>query len=78
MRAGLSPQQVSAWIRAMYVDAVEWVESPNTLGMAQHANGGGFTSKTHVASSQYISRISNYCKGCRCPPECAPAPTRAP
>ncbi len=67
--AGLSPQQVSGWYRAMYVDAVEWVETPNTLGMALHANGGRFTSKPYVASGQYISRMSNYCKGCRYQPE---------
>jgi deoxyribodipyrimidine photolyase-related protein len=76
--AGLSPQQVSAWYRAMYVDAVEWVETPNTLGMALHANGGRFTSKPYVASGQYISRMSNYCKGCRYQPEQRTGPHACP
>jgi len=76
--AGLSPQQVSAWYRAMYVDAVEWVETPNTLGMALHANGGRFTSKPYVASGQYVSRMSNYCKGCRYQPEVRTGPTACP
>jgi deoxyribodipyrimidine photolyase-related protein len=76
--AGLSPQAVSAWYRAMYVDAVEWVEMPNTLGMALHANGGRFTSKPYVASGQYISRMSNYCKGCRYQPEQRTGPQACP
>ena len=76
--AGLSPQQVSAWYRAMYVDAVEWVETPNTLGMALHANGGRFTSKPYVASGQYVSRMSNYCKGCRYQPEVRTGPSACP
>ena len=76
--AGLSPQQVSAWYRAMYVDAVEWVETPNTLGMALHANGGRFTSKPYVASGQYVSRMSNYCKGCRYQPEVRTGPNACP
>ena len=67
--AEVEPQQVSAWYRAVYVDAVEWVELPNTAGMALFANGGRFTSKPYVASGAYIKRMSNYCAGCAYRPE---------
>ena len=32
--AGLDVEEVCAWYLAVYVDAFEWVELPNTLGMA--------------------------------------------
>jgi deoxyribodipyrimidine photolyase-related protein len=62
--AGISPQQVCDWYLAVYVDAVEWVELPNTAGMALYANGGRFTTKPYIASGAYVKRMSNYCKGC--------------
>lgn len=67
--AGLEPRQVCAWYLAVYVDAVEWVELPNTAGMALYADGGRFTSKPYAASGGYLKRMSNYCKGCRYRPE---------
>lgn len=63
--AELSPQQVGDWYLAIYVDAIEWVELPNTAGMALHACGPRFTSKPYIASGAYIQRQSNYCGGCR-------------
>ena len=67
--AQISPQQVCDWYLAVYVDAVEWVELPNTAGMALFANGGRFTSKPYVASGAYIKRMSNYCGDCIYEPE---------
>jgi len=67
--AEINPREVEAWYLAVYVDAVEWVELPNTGGMALHASGGRFTSKPYVASGAYIKRMSNYCSGCRYKPE---------
>jgi len=66
--AELSPQQVADWYLAIYVDAVEWVELPNTAGMALHACGSRFTSKPYISSGAYINRQSNYCSGCRYDP----------
>ncbi len=65
---GVDPTKVHEWYLAVYVDAVEWVELPNTLGMSQYADGGVMASKPYVASGKYIQRMSNYCKGCRFDP----------
>lgn len=67
--AQIQPQQLCDWYLAVYVDAVEWVELPNTAGMALFANGGRFTSKPYVASGAYVKRMSNYCKDCCYEPE---------
>jgi deoxyribodipyrimidine photolyase-related protein len=64
----VQPQQVHAWYLAVYVDAVEWVELPNTLGMSQYADGGLMASKPYVATGKYIQRMSPHCKSCRYDP----------
>jgi deoxyribodipyrimidine photolyase-related protein len=66
---GVEPQQVHQWYLAVYVDAVEWVEMPNTLGMSQFADGGIMATKPYCASGKYIRRMSNYCDGCRYRPD---------
>lgn len=66
---GVNPKKVHEWYLAVYVDAIEWVELPNTLGMSQYADGGVMASKPYIASGKYINRMSNYCKGCRYNPD---------
>ena len=63
--AGINPKQVHEWYLAVYIDAYEWVELPNTIGMALHADGGLLGSKPYAASGNYINKMSDYCKGCR-------------
>ncbi|MBC7602075.1 MAG: cryptochrome/photolyase family protein, partial [Ramlibacter sp.] len=65
---GVQPKQVHEWYLAVYVDAVEWVELPNTLGMSQYADGGVMGSKPYIATGKYIQRMSPHCKGCRYDP----------
>lgn len=65
---GVQPKQVHAWYLAVYVDAVEWVELPNTLGMSQYADGGLMGSKPYIATGKYIQRMSPHCNGCRYDP----------
>lgn len=61
---GVDPKQVHEWYLAVYVDAVEWVELPNSLGMSQFADNGVMASKPYVATGKYIQRMSNYCSNC--------------
>lgn len=58
------PDQIHAWYLAMYVDAVEWVELPNVLGMSQYADAGIMASKPYIATGRYIAKMSNYCDQC--------------
>ena len=67
--AEILPNEVCDWYLAIYVDAIEWVELPNTAGMALFANGGRFTSKPYIASGAYIKRMSNYCGSCQYKPD---------
>jgi len=63
--AGINPKQVHEWYLAVYADAYEWVELPNTLGMSQFADGGMLASKPYASSGAYINRMSDYCGNCR-------------
>mgnify|MGYP003704107949 CR=1 FL=1 len=62
--AGLAPAEVHRWYLGVYIDAFEWVELPNTVGMSQWADGGRIATKPYVSSAAYLSRMSDYCKGC--------------
>jgi deoxyribodipyrimidine photolyase-related protein len=63
--AGIDPFEVHEWYHAVYADAFEWVEAPNTIGMSQFADGGVVGSKPYAASGAYIARMSDYCRHCR-------------
>ncbi len=67
---GVAPREVHAWYLAVYVDAVEWVELPNTVGMSQFADGGLMATKPYIASGRYIERMSagSLCSRCRFEP----------
>jgi deoxyribodipyrimidine photolyase-related protein len=67
--AGIAPKEIEAWYLAVYADAFDWVELPNTHGMATFADGGVLGSKPYAASGAYINRMSDYCKGCAYDPK---------
>ncbi|HGY0985108.1 TPA: cryptochrome/photolyase family protein [Aeromonas salmonicida subsp. salmonicida] len=62
--AGINPDEVDEWYLGIYVDAIEWVELPNTRGMSQFADGGLMGSKPYASSGAYLDRMGHYCKGC--------------
>ncbi len=63
--SGVNPVAVHEWYLSVYIDAFEWVEAPNTIGMSQHADGGVLGSKPYVSSGAYIDRMSDYCATCK-------------
>jgi deoxyribodipyrimidine photolyase-related protein len=76
--AGVRPQEALRWFNEMYVDAHDWVMAANVLGMVLHADGGFMATKPYAAGSGYISRMSNYCSGCRYKPEVKTGPEACP
>lgn len=62
---GIAPSQVDDWYLGIYIDAIEWVELPNTRSMALFADGGWIATKPYAASGNYVNKMSDYCKSCR-------------
>lgn len=61
---GIDPNQVDQWYLGIYIDAIEWVEMPNTRGMSQFADGGWVATKPYSAGGNYVNKMSDYCKTC--------------
>ena len=62
--AGINPHEVHEWYLRVYIDAFEWVEAPNVVGMSQFADDGIIASKPYVSSGSYIDKMSDHCKAC--------------
>ena len=62
--AGVDPNDVDEWYLGIYIDAIQWVELPNTRGMSQWADGGLVATKPYVSSANYIDKMSDYCSSC--------------
>ena len=62
--AGIDPSELDLWYLGIYIDAIEWVEITNTRGMSQFADGGLVGTKPYVSTSNYLDKMSNYCKAC--------------
>lgn len=67
--AGCDPGEVHRWYLGVYIDAFEWVEAPNTLGMSQWADGGLMATKPYVSSAAYLQRMGDHCSGCAYDPK---------
>ena len=76
--AGLNPMELHRWYLGIYIDAFEWVELPNTLGMSQRADGGLIATKPYVSSGAYLQRMGDYCQGCAYTPKQKTGPSACP
>ena len=62
--AGVHPDAVEEWYLGIYIDAIQWVELPNTRAMSQFADGGLVATKPYISSAKYIHSMSDYCEAC--------------
>jgi deoxyribodipyrimidine photolyase-related protein len=62
--AGVHPDAVDEWYLGIYIDAIQWVELPNTRAMSQFADGGQVATKPYISSAKYIHSMSDYCDAC--------------
>jgi deoxyribodipyrimidine photolyase-related protein len=76
--AGLDPHEVHEWYLSVYADAFEWVEAPNTIGMALFADGGILATKPYAASGAYIHKMGDYCATCIYDPAVKSGPNACP
>ena len=67
--AGVKPQEFLDWMREVFIDAADWVMVPNVIGMGMHSDGGQMMTKPYISGGSYISKMSNYCKGCAYDPK---------
>ena len=78
LTAGIDPAEVEKWYLGVYIDAFQWVELPNVIGMSQHADGGFLASKPYCCAASYVSKMSNYCGGCPYDPKDRTGPLACP
>ena len=61
---GVRPDLVDDWYLGIYIDAIQWVEMPNTRAMSQFADGGQVATKPYISSAKYLHSMSDYCNAC--------------
>lgn len=62
--AGINPKEVNDWFNAFFIDAHDYVVTPNVIGMAMHADGGIMATKPYVSSGAYIHKMGDHCENC--------------
>lgn len=75
---GVNPIEFLDWMREQFIDATEWVMVPNIIGMGLHADGGQLMTKPYAAGGAYISRMTQFCKGCEYDPKLRVGETACP
>lgn len=64
LTSGVRPHEFLGWMKAMFIDAADWVMVPNVIGMGLHADGGVMMTKPYASGGAYVKRMGKFCKGC--------------
>lgn len=76
--AGVKPDEFLGWMREVFIDAADWVMVPNVIGMGMHSDGGQMMTKPYISGGSYISKMGNFCKGCKYDPKLRTGDTACP
>ena len=75
---GINPLEYLNWMREVFIDAADWVMVPNVIGMGMHSDGGRMMTKPYVSGGSYISKMGDFCKGCKYDPKMRTGDTACP
>jgi deoxyribodipyrimidine photolyase-related protein len=76
--SGMDPHALSRWMAGAYVDGAEWVMEANVIGMGTYADGGKTATKPYISGGNYLSKMTNFCRGCRFTPAERTGPSACP
>ena len=62
--AGVNPTSMVRWMWASFIDGADWVMVPNLIGMGLYADGGQMSTKPYVSGGNYLSKMTDFCRGC--------------
>ena len=60
--SNIHPTEMYKWFTEFSLDSYDWVMEYNIYSMGSYADGGVFTSKPYISSSNYVIKMSNYTK----------------
>lgn len=56
----VKPSQMYKWFMEFSLDSYDWVMEFNVYSMGSYSDGGTFTTKPYISSSQYLLKMSDY------------------
>lgn len=76
--AGIDPAALARFMEVAFVDGAEWVMEANVVGMGTFADGGQTATKPYVCGGNYLSTMTDFCRGCAFNPKERTGPTACP
>lgn len=76
--SGVRPQELNEWFLCTFIDAYDWVVTPNVIGMGTYGDGGVVGTKPYAAGGNYLHKMGTYCEGCAFDPKQRVGPRACP
>jgi deoxyribodipyrimidine photolyase-related protein len=60
--SNIHPKEMYKWFMEFALDSYDWVMEYNIYSMGTYSDGGNFTTKPYISSSNYVLKMSNFKK----------------